>query len=69
MPPPCRYVSFMFTTEGSNTMTITPRTCIAAAMFLGDNATARYCPTGIGNAGTAQLEALVREAVAQGMEA
>ncbi|HEY7825018.1 MAG TPA: hypothetical protein VIG24_19415 [Acidimicrobiia bacterium] len=49
-------------------MTITPRTCIAAAMFLGDNETARYCPTGIGNAGTAQLEALVREAVAQGME-
>jgi hypothetical protein len=49
-------------------MTITPRLAIAAATHIGDNATMEICPTGLSNAGEAQLQALVREAIAQGMD-
>lgn len=48
-------------------MTLTPRTCIEAAQFLGDAETERFCSTGISNAGEAQLVALVLAAIDRGM--
>ena len=46
---------------------LTPRLIIAAAIFLGDNVTATYCPTGLNSAGHAQLVALVQRAEREGM--
>jgi len=58
----------MTTTEGSKTMKISPRIVIQAAMYIGDEMTSYYCPTGLSNAGSTQIEALVAEAIIAGME-
>lgn len=58
----------MNATEGSKTMKIKPRIAIQAAEYIGDEMTAYYCPTGLSNAGSAQIEAMVAEAIIAGME-
>jgi hypothetical protein len=46
---------------------LTPRNAITAALFLGDNETLRYAPTGLSNA-SADLAGLIAAAEAQGCE-
>lgn len=62
----------MNNTEGSKTMKfmhiVTARNAIAAAEFLGDTEAASYCPTGLSNAGSTQIEAMIAAAIAAGME-
>ena len=53
-------------------MNITPRTIIAAAEFVdahGDRDTASFAPTGLSNAGAAQITALVKYAQSIGWAA
>lgn len=47
---------------------VTARHAIAAAQYLGDTEAASYCPTGLSNAGSAQIEAMIAAAIAAGME-
>jgi hypothetical protein len=50
------------------TIATTPRNAITAALFLGDDETARYCPSGLSSTYGHNLAALIAAAAAQGCD-